>query len=99
VKMVYIGINYVNATSAAEFSVNKNSDDPKGKSAVRGLKEDEALKLVDEILQNTNDIPEIRIAAHRDINFKLVKEMGLKLEEYKKKGKVRGTHVEVGEKR
>jgi biopolymer transport protein ExbD len=99
VKMVWIGINYVSPSLPAEFSVNVNSDDPKAKSATRGMTQQDALKRVDEILQGTNDIPEIRIAAHKDISYALVKEMGLLLEDYKKKGKVRIIHVEVGEKR
>src|SRR6266568_6878900 len=44
VKMVWIGINYVNPNLPAEFSVNVNSDDPKAKSATRGLTQQEALK-------------------------------------------------------
>jgi biopolymer transport protein ExbD len=98
-KMIWIGINYRGEGFGADYSVNRNTDDTKSKDSIKNLNKEQALKQVEEWLQQSNDIPEIRLAAHKDINFDLIKEMSLLLHEYKEKGKVRVIHVEVGEKR
>ncbi len=96
-KMVWIGINYRGPNLPADYAVNVNSDNLK--SAQRDLNQTDALKRVEEILEQTNDLPEIRLAAHKDINFDLIKDMSVLLEKYRKSGKVRKIHIEVGEKR
>jgi biopolymer transport protein ExbD len=96
-KLIWIGINYRGPNLPADYAVNVNSDEIK--SAQRDMNQTDAMKRVREILEQSNDVPEIRLAAHKDINFDLIKEMSVLLEEFRKSGKVRKIHVEVGEKR
>jgi biopolymer transport protein ExbD len=97
VKMIWIGINYISDDMPARYSVNVNSDD--GKTAENDLNQEQALKRVREILEKTNDIPEIRLAAHQQLSFELIRDMAVLLEEFKAKGKVRVIKTEVGERK
>lgn len=98
INMIWIGIEYKGEDFPAKFVVRLDGDNDK-KIFKRDLNKDEAAQMVNEILENRT-VPEVRIAAHAKVNYDLLKELHLELEELKAKGKITGKiHVEVGEKK
>jgi biopolymer transport protein ExbD len=92
---LWIGIEFIQPELPARYIVRLEGDQHQ-KLAEMNLTGEQAVKKVDEILENQT-IPEVRIAADKQVNFDLLKELYLKLEAHKAKGKINKINVEVGE--
>jgi len=62
------------------------------------LNEEQLLNKVREIA-GKQKIPEVRVAAHRQLSFDLIRHLAVELELLKNEGKINIIRVEVGEKR
>jgi biopolymer transport protein ExbD len=96
-KMIWIGINFISDTEPARYSINWLTESG-DKGGEKDLNFEQIIKKVDEICEKQT-IPEIRLAAHRQLSFQLIKEMAVALEAYKAKGRVLTIHTELGEKK
>jgi biopolymer transport protein ExbD len=96
-KFIWIGIEYYGNDVPARYIVRLEGDKHQ-KLAELNLNEEQAIKKVEEVLENQT-MPEVRIAAHKQVNFDLLKELALKLDKHKAKGKVNSIKIEVGEKK
>ncbi len=92
---IWIGIEFISNELPARYIIRLEGDQHQ-KLAEMNLTAEQAAKKVDEILESQN-IPEVRIAADKQVNFDLLKELYLKLEGFKAKGKINKINVEVGE--
>jgi biopolymer transport protein ExbD len=97
VNMIWIGIEFRGDELPAQYTVRLDGDQNQ-KVFKRDLNKEQAIQLVNEILEGRT-VPEVRIAAHRQVSYDLLKELHLELEDLKTKGKINKIHVEVGEKK
>ena len=96
-KMIWVGINYDGPDQPVRYSISVNNDEAKEGS--NNLNKDEVLRRIDDILAVQAPVPEIRVAAHRELSFDLVKEIAVALEKYKADQKVHSIRIEIGEKK
>lgn len=96
-KFIWIGIEFYGPELPARYIVRLEGDKHQ-KLAELNLTGEQAVQKVEEILENQT-IPEVRIAADKQVNFDLLKDLYVKLEKQKAKGKINKINVEVGEKK
>ena len=95
--MIWIGIKYISETEPCQYQMNWQTE-AGDHGAVPSLNRDDCLKKVEEILDK-GKVREIRVAAHKSLDFALIKEMSAALEQYRTKGMVTVIHTELGEKK
>lgn len=95
-QMIWIGINYLGDDQPPRYSLSVDSET--AKEGNNDLSKDETLRKVEEILEQQN-FPEIRVAAHRQLSFELIKDVVIALERHKSRGKVGAVKFEIGEKK
>jgi biopolymer transport protein ExbD len=96
VQIIWVGINYISDTEPASYSINWLTESG-DKGSENNLSRNDCIKRIDDVLSRQK-VPEIRVAAHKSLNFGLIKDMGADLEKYKADGKVRIIRTELGEK-
>jgi len=97
VKLINVGINFVSDAEPASYSLHWLLEDG-SKGGENNLSEADTLKKIDDIMEKQSLVPEIRVAAHKDLNFDLIKKVSVELEKYRTSKKVANIHIEVGEK-
>ena len=95
-RMIWIGIKY-EPEKPPKYSLAIDSEE--AKEGFNDLTKEETLSRIDDILAKQAPIPEIRVAAHRELSFDLIKDVAMALEKYKADGKVGAIRIEVGEKK
>jgi biopolymer transport protein ExbD len=92
-EMIWVGIDFVADNQPPRYSISYN-----GGAANEGnndLTEEQALKKIDEVLQKQQRVPEIRVAAHKNLSFDLIKHMSVALERFRIDGRVGTIRIEV----
>jgi len=95
--MVWIGIAFVANDQPPDYSISFDNDQAGQNDS--HLSEEQALKRLEELLQKQHQVEEIRVAAHRDLSFDLIKHMAVELERFKSEGKVHFIRIEVTDKK
>ncbi len=96
--MVWIGINYVADDQPPSYTITFKSEDGQ-KSSFDKLDKASTLQKLDEVFTKQNRIPEVRVAAHRQLAFDLIKDLAVDLEKHKSLGRIGVIKIEVGEKK
>ena len=92
-EMIWVGIDFVADNQPPRYSISYNGG-PAGEGN-NDLTEEQALKKIDEVLQKQQRVPEIRVAAHKNLSFDLIKHMSVALERFKIDGRVGTIRIEV----
>jgi biopolymer transport protein ExbD len=93
--MLWIGIDKVGDSPEYSFGEGEKpaSDDN------RGLNVSQVLQKLDARLKGIEDPVEIRISAHKDLPYEIVKKLTVELEPYRRKHKIRDIRAEVNERK
>jgi len=96
VEMIWIGINYVADDQPPRYSISYNKEP--AQPGDNDLNVDQVLQRVSAIVERQK-VPEIRVAAHKQLSFDLIKKLAVELNRFKADGKVEQLKFEVGQKK
>jgi biopolymer transport protein ExbD len=95
-RTVWIGIDYPSMDQPPAYTFRVDLEELKESNA--SMNEEQVLNKLKDIASKYK-IPEVRLAAHRQLSFDLVRHMAVELEKLKNEGKITVIRVEVGEKK
>ncbi len=95
-RTVWIGINYPSVDQPPAYTYRVNLEELKESNA--DLNEEQVLNKVKDIASKYK-IPEVRVAAHKQLSYDLVRHLLVELEKLKNEGKITVINTEVGEKK
>jgi hypothetical protein len=97
VNMVWIGIKHNGDGVPPGYSIAFDSEHPKPEDAE--LQMEELLKRLDEGIARSVATPEVRVAADKQIMFRLIQDVSVELQTRKNNKKIGALKVEVGDKK
>jgi biopolymer transport protein ExbD len=92
-EMIWVGIDFVADNQPPRYSISYNGGPASEDN--NNLSQDQAIKKIEEVLQKQQRVPEIRVAAHKNLSFDLIKSMSVALEKFRVDGRVGTIRIEV----